>query len=86
MIGAADLVLAGLGLVGAVCVAVGWAGFMGVAGWVFAGLGSLGALGLRAPAPVLGFRSVIVSPRFGPGMSARSLEQSNVRLAALGSV
>jgi hypothetical protein len=86
LIGAADLVLAGLVLVGAVCAALGWAGFMGVAGWVFAGLGSLEALGLRALPSVLGLRSVIVSPGLVPGCQPESLEQSNVRLAALGSV
>jgi hypothetical protein len=69
----------GLGVAGAVLATVGWAGSFGVAGWIFAGRGSLGALGLRASPSVLGLRLVIVSPGSRESrMHAGTQEQSNV--------
>jgi hypothetical protein len=68
-----------LGLVGAVWAAAAWAGFLGVAGWMFAGRGSLGAFGLRASPSALGLRLVIVSPGSRESrMLAGTQEQSNV--------
>ena len=76
---AASAALARSGLVGAGCAARGWAGLIGVAGWMFAVRGSLGALGLRASPSVLGLSSVIVPPGpESPGMYAGTHEQSNV--------
>jgi hypothetical protein len=70
---------AGLGVACAVLATVGWAGFFGVAGWIFAGRGSLGAFGLRASPSVLGLRLVIVSPGSRESrMHAGTQEQSNV--------
>jgi len=63
--GAADPLVAELGLIGTGWAALAWAGLIGVAGWMRAELASPGPLRFRAPSPALGLRSVICCP---PGL------------------